>query len=574
MAHFHVKKKKGRPYLYVREIARVGGKPKVVSQIYIGSPQRVAGLASGHEAGAVKLKVEEFGALWLARQIDRDVDLARIVDDVVPEGAREEGPSVGEYFLYCIWNRMCQAVSKNRLARWYERTAVQHIRPVDLGELTSRRYWEKWDRVSEKALEEISRIFFKRVWELEAPAADCLLFDTTNYYTFMASDTPSELAQRGKNKEGRHHLRQVGLGLLVSRDSRLPLYYCAYPGNLHDSRQFEAIMDEMFGIACGLHQTKERLTVVIDKGMNSEGNFGWIDEHSRIHFITTYSTYFSQDLAATGLERFEPADTAKNRRLVRDGKEEDRILVYRTSGEYWGKERAVVVTYNPATARKKSYTLESKLETVRQELLAMRSKVRDKAPHWRNSGKIQERYLRLCERLHLSSDLYALEFTRTAEGLSMSFRKDIVRVEKKRAMFGKNIIITDNVDWTTAEIVEASFDRWQVEERFRLSKQDDLVAMQPLRHWTDSKIRCHLFSCVVAMTYLRMVELRLKSAGITRTAEDVMDDMSHLHSVLLLRQGGRKPDRRLEIPTKTQAEVLSAFGHYVDDGGVLHPKLR
>ena len=47
MAHFHVKKKKGRPYLYVREIARVDGRPKVVSQIYIGSPQRVAGMATG-----------------------------------------------------------------------------------------------------------------------------------------------------------------------------------------------------------------------------------------------------------------------------------------------------------------------------------------------------------------------------------------------------------------------------------------------------------------------------------------------------------------------------------------------
>ncbi len=37
MAHFHIKTKKGRPYLYVREIARVGGKPTVVSQVYIES---------------------------------------------------------------------------------------------------------------------------------------------------------------------------------------------------------------------------------------------------------------------------------------------------------------------------------------------------------------------------------------------------------------------------------------------------------------------------------------------------------------------------------------------------------
>jgi hypothetical protein len=62
----------------VREIARVGGKPKVVSQIYIGSPERVAGLVAGSEEAAVRLKVEEFGALWLAHQISQDVDLVNL----------------------------------------------------------------------------------------------------------------------------------------------------------------------------------------------------------------------------------------------------------------------------------------------------------------------------------------------------------------------------------------------------------------------------------------------------------------------------------------------------------------
>jgi transposase len=570
MAHFHVKKKKGRPYLYVREIARVDGKPKVVSQIYIGSPQRVAGLVSGTEKGPVKIKVEEFGALWLAKQMDQDIELAAIIDDIVPKAARETGPSIGEYFLYCIWNRMVEAVSKNRLSRWYGRTAVQQIRRVNPGELTSQRYWEKWDRVSEKALQSITKSFFQRIWQRESPNADCLLFDTTNYYTFLASDTPSDLARRGKSKDGRHHLRQIGLGLLVARDSRLPLYYSVYPGNVHDSKQFEAIMDEMFGIVCGLDKTKERLTVVIDKGMNSESNYAWIDDHARIHFVTTYSTYFAQELATTTLDRFEPVDIAKNKQLVEAGNPEGRILTYRSKGEYWGKQRAVVVTYNPATARKQDYTFQSKLDTIRQQLLIMRNKVREKAPHWKKHDAIQERYVRLCERLHVSSDFYTISFEHTKDGLSMSFRKDVYRISRKQAMFGKNIIITDNTDWTTREIVEASLDRWQVEDRFRLSKNDDLVGTRPFRHWTDSKIRCHLFTCVAAMTYLRRLELKLASAGISRTAEDVMDDMQHLHSVLSLNKGSRKPIRRLETPTKTQSEVLSALGHRIDDRGVLH----
>lgn len=42
-------------------------------------------------------------------------------------------------------------------------------------------------------------------------------------------------------------------------------------------------------------------------------------------------------------------------------------------------------------------------------------------------------------------------------------------------MLGKNIIITDNIDWSTREIVETSIDRWQGENRFRASNDERLV---------------------------------------------------------------------------------------------------
>lgn len=569
MAHFHVKTKKGRPYLYVREIARVGGQPKVVSQTYIGAPERVRGLVAGKDEEEVRLRVEEFGALWLASQLDAGIDLVSLVEVAVPRADRETGPSVGEYFLYAVWNRMVEARSKRALPGWYGCTAIQQIRPVAIEALSSERYWEKWDRVSEAALRDIARRFFERIWQLERPKADCLLFDTTNYYTFMAGETRSELAQRGKNKAGRHQLRQIGLGLLVARESRLPLFYTVYPGHLHDSKHFESVMDEMFGIVCRLERTKERLTVVIDKGMNAETNMTWLDGHARMHFVTTYSPYFAEALVQTPLERFEPLELERNRRLQARGRPEDRILAHRTRGEYWGKERAVVVTYNPATARKQAYRLESKLAALRQELLSMRTKVRQAAPHWREPTRIAERYRRACERLYLPSDLYDIHLDTDEGQLRLSFRESAYRLARRKAMLGKSVIITDNTDWTTAEIVAAHLGRWEVEECFRQSKDDALVGVQPIRHWTDSKIRCHLFACVVALTYLRRLELILQRAGPGRSAAAVMDEMRHLHSVLRIPKGRRKPERRLEQPTKTQAAVLSAFGYRITPGGVL-----
>jgi superfamily II DNA or RNA helicase len=40
--------------------------------------------------------------------------------------------------------------------------------------------------------------------------------------------------------------------------------------------------------------------------MNSEDNVAFIDDHTQIHFVTTYSTYFAEVLAPTELRYFSP----------------------------------------------------------------------------------------------------------------------------------------------------------------------------------------------------------------------------------------------------------------------------
>ncbi len=70
----------------------------------------------------------------------------------------------------------------------------------------------------------------------------------------------------------------------------------------------------------------------------------------------------------------------------------------------------MIVTYTPSSARKQAYTFDDKLEAMRQELLAMRAKVRDNAPHWRKEEAVRERYIRFCEQIHMAPQLYELQF--------------------------------------------------------------------------------------------------------------------------------------------------------------------
>ncbi len=133
--------------------------------------------------------------------------------------------------------------------------------------------------------------------------------------------------------------------------------------------------------------------------------------------------------------------------------------------------------------------LDSKLEEARQGLLEMRSKVRARTPHWRDPDTIRDRYQRLCEHLHLPTDLFVLEFPTKGGKQGMRFKNDAYRLRRIRAKLGRNIVVSDSMGWSTSEIVQASLDRWQVEDRFRQSK-NEMVSVLPLRHWTDANIRC------------------------------------------------------------------------------------
>jgi len=564
MPHLYKKISQGRTYWYLRETHRVEGKVKVKWQKYLGTPESILDKLKEAEQARkpVQQHTEAFGAVFLAHVLEKELDTISLIDSVVPRKANEKGPSIGEYFFYAWANRMIAPKSKRALKEWYRKTAIQHLRPVNLKELSSERYWEKWDRVSKDHIEEIGSRFFARIREKLKLGPETLLFDTTNYFTYMATKTKSELAERGQNKSSKHHLRQVGVGVLQDRVSCLPLYYTVYSGNLHDSKLFHRVLDEIFGVIAGFTDQDKQVTVVFDKGMNSMENIATIDGHQHIHFVTTYSLYYAEYEAKRDPETFEVLDTPKNRRFIAEDNQEDCLRAFRTKIFLWGRERTLVTTFNPVTKRKKIHDLTRKLGRIRTALLEFRRKYNANEPQWRDEATVRRRYRKLCEDVHISPNFYGLEF----EGQKMSFRKNIQETDSAKALMGKNMIVTDNSHWSTEEIVLTSLDRYKIENQFKVSKDPCQVRVNPMFHWTDSKIRCHLLTCMIAMTALRLLELKL---GDKYTSKVIMEEMHDLDCVLTWHQGSRKPELGLETPTELQAEILQGMGYVIQDAWVL-----
>ena len=169
----------------------------------------------------------------------------------------------------------------------------------------------------------------------------------------------------------------------------------------------------------------------------------------------------------------------------------------------------------------------------------------------------------------MGSQYYTIE--QGGDGRDFSFRKDAYQIEKAKALFGKNIIVTDNTDWSMDEIVQASLDRWGVEKAFRDTKSKHHISTQPMFHWTDSKIRCHLLTCVMALTMKRLLEFHLEPVVGKVSAEEIIEEMRALRSLLIWHPKKKKPQQQLEEPTPMQNDVLKALGYGVDDSWVLQP---
>jgi transposase len=113
-----------------------------------------------------------------------------------------------------------------------------------------------------------------------------LALDMTNFATYIDStNDKAPIAARGKAKQKRSDLRLVGLGLVVTRDSGVPLVSHAYPGNRPDVTQFATMIDLLVDRYTALaaatpHRdatatatSPPQMIVVFDAGQNSLANF-------------------------------------------------------------------------------------------------------------------------------------------------------------------------------------------------------------------------------------------------------------------------------------------------------------
>jgi len=533
MASIIKKVKKGRPYYYAVECKRVNGKPRIVWQKYLGTVEGIVARAAGVRPPKPKeVVVFEAGGVGGLLGIAQRLGVIDLINELVPK--REQGPTVGHYMLLAALNRALAPCSKVEIGDWYDRTILRRLWRLPKSAFSSQRFWDHMSMVSEDAIDALQEQLIDRVRDEFGLEPGLLLYDTTNFFTFMATTNHrAGLPQRGHSKAKRHDLRQVGLALMVTRKFMVPLLHRVYPGNVPDVSLFPQLAQDLIARYKQLAGAFDDATLVFDKGNVSDDGMEILAAQGA-HFVAALSSSRCKELLATPFVRFDAVSGLSGTSAFSDMTEmwgvRCRVVVAYT--ESFFTQQLAGVTHNLVKCQKRLSDLQKGLDRWRegkrrgnrptlssirknvQEIISpqfMKGLFRVRLDEQPTSGTLPER----TPRLHYEVDHGAL-----------------TRLANER--LGRTLLVTNHRDWTAGQVIEAYRGLVKVEESFKNMKNIAFLRWQPAYHWTDQKIRVHGFYCVLALMLCTLARKQAFEAGIELSLPSMLKELSAIKEVAVI----------------------------------------
>jgi len=562
------KKRGNQTYYYLVESARVNGKPRIVDQQYLGSAEEVMTRLSGAPAGSPeRTQHKKFGDLAAVWGILDRLGVADAIDEVCGSRRSDAGASVGTYLALATCNRVVAPCSKLAFEAWWATTAGPRFTKVPVAATDHRRFWDAMDNLDTDKLVAAERVISTAMVTEFGLDLSGLALDMTNFATFIDSTNDrAPVAARGHAKQKRNDLRLVGLGLVVTRDGAIPVASHTYPGNRNDVSQFTTVLDELtarYGALFDTHddgddagtdgKTVQAPTVVFDAGQNSAANFAHLAE-SGLHFVGSLPPSDFTDLLALPARRRRPVDPEKFPGLS----------AYDTHAMVYGTDRRVVLTHSGNLHAKQSAGFDQTLaKAIRalNELAATLARGKTR----RNRAAVHTAITAITGPRWVARVLTTELTGTTPAKMRLTWRIDpAARAALETEIFGKRLLVTDHAHWSISEVVAGYRSQNDVESGFRQLKDPHVVGFSPMFHWTEPKIRVHVFYCVLALAVAHLMRRQAHQAGLDLSVRELLATLGGIEETVLLYPTGNKgrprAQRILTDTDPTQKRLFDLFG--------------
>jgi len=540
----------GIRYYRIVESFRKNGKPSIRVLAHLGRVDDILQIHQQQKQVPVKISSVSVGAVTALHRLAQEFDLAgRINRAIAPDGDVQvrDALTVGESLVAAMIARACAPRSKRAFADWAKTTYLPELMNFAAADLTSQHFWDQMNAVPVEQLAVIEQGLVREVIRVEQLHLKALAYDTTNFYTHIAStNLRPKLPQRGHNKQGRHDLRQMGLALVVDQDSQVPLAHVLYEGARSDMRTFAEFLRPVRKRLRELTGQPEQLTIVFDAGASSRQNLESMD-----HYVTAVRPSNHRALLAEAAGKLASVQLS-NGATVR---------AWRTKRVIAGKQCEVVVVFSPQLH-------EGQLRGLHQSMARRYREMEEMGLCPRMSAEAAKRKLgKIRSRQYLRS-LLCYNVDQDEQGaVRVSVWSDWQEYQRLvTRYFGLRVLITDQAEWSTAEIIEAYRGQSKAESAFRDLKDPRMLSTRPQFHWTDQKLHVHAFLCVTAYLLVTLLHRRAtQKAAFEGSSRKLLEELAQVRCCRLIDMTGRKGRPRvrwqieeIDATRKALVEVLGA----------------
>jgi len=540
------KGKKRKPYWYYVESGRVDGEPRIVRQVYLGTAEKIVtqmeNATRPRPLKATTLSWGLPGALWLAAQDSGMWDCLRAVWP-----APTRGPGTAHYLLLAALHRVCAPGPKTTVAEWYAHSAMADQWGMAPSRFTSQAFWDAFDRIDQRSPfpdDQISQAQLRllRRWRSEGLVGKTVLaYDSTNFYTYIDSKNDRcSLARRGKNKQKRDNLRQVGLAYAVDGTSGMGLYHHVYPGNLPDGPEFSVSLPRLLSFLDRAGVRRSTVTLTFDKGPADLANVMQLEEED-LGWIA----------AVPWNEIPEPLRQVDEGQMRSCSARLPGTRLYGTEVELWGGKRQAVLVHSSVFQSEQLHSLTLAIAKACGQLKALsRELAQPPARPWKETA-IRTKVARILSGQWLGDVIVIDELRPTPGGCwALQFHVDNHAIlQLLRTRLGRTLIATNRLKWPFEDTVAAYYGQSGIEREFRAMKDGEGCHWGPMFHWTDSKIRVHAFTIVLGLSLINYLNLRLHKADFPMSREQMLTALKGIEDVVVVyprtAEKGRYPTARV-----------------------------
>ena len=559
MATIQAKKVNGYKYWYIVESRRVNGKPRPIVLAYLGTPET---LIKRLEKADQPFKVKSYshGALVALLKLAKELNVVAIINKHIQgrrpymsQKPKRHGLTAGITLLLAAIGRVCMPTSKRGWWNWARTTSCEYMLRVSLSKMDSQHFWDLMDCLPQEAIPKIESELLRQVMTRYDLDLNTLLLDTTNFYTFIDSENiRCDIAQRGKNKQKRSDLRQVGMAMVVTREDYIPLFHHTYRGNINDCTVFPEVIAAIKKRMKELGIDLQKNTLIFDRGFNSKKNLAEI-ERLKLHYVGGLTPAYHKDLIKDAESGFEPLEIG--------GKA---LQVYRDKRLIWNSERTVVVYISEKLKAGQLRGIYSNLEKKSKKLADFAVSLANLRGKKRTRTEAEGKIKQILKGQFMDG---LIDYTLTDlpnKRFKLEYQINKQKLSELEETLGFRILMTDRHEWETLDIIAAYHGQAWIEQAFKNIKNPYHLAVTPEFHWTDQKIVVHYCTCVLGylLAALMWRQARLKAEYIG-TLDNLLDRLNEIRLATIITAGGKKGKakvtRKLEEMSSEQIKLASAL---------------